>query len=213
MVKFWHKKYLDVVNIREACTIVALITGASWAIFTFFATNQLDKAALEVKQLHHSLVPVINVKIQAKHWRTNQVGDTILTEVTLTNQGKFTEILDLSKSRFRVYPVKFPEKTAEDAAMPAPIAMDDLDQRGQLPIPNVAPWHLSAPVFPRAITELELKPGEQEHLSWLYRPPEPFVYYVEFRVPLSESSRESWLEAGFDLDDLNWVDGVFLEVK
>ena len=73
MVKFWHKKYLDVVNIREACTIVALITGASWAIFTFFATNQLDKAALEVKQLHHSLVPVINVKIQAKQWRLSLI--------------------------------------------------------------------------------------------------------------------------------------------
>lgn len=206
-------KQLSLNNIREICTILALAVGAGWAIFTFFATNQIDKAALEVKQLHHSLVPVINVKIQAKHWRTNQAGDTILVEVTLTNQGKFTETLDLSKSRFRVYPVQFPEKTAGDTAMPASIGIDDLDQRGQLPIPNVAPWHLSAPVFPRAITELELKPGEQEHLSWLYRPPAPFVYYVEFRVPLSESSRESWLETGFDLDNLNWVDGVFLEVK
>ena len=202
MVKFWCKKHLNLVNIREALTILALLVGAAWAGFTFFATGQIDKAALEVKRLSQLVVPVINVQVQANQWRTDQVGDTILLEVTLTNQGQFKETLDMSQALFRVYPVQF-----------ALAAKNKPGQHGQLPIPNAAPWHSGAPVFPQKITQLELKPGEQERLTWLYRPPGLSIYYVEFEVPLSETSRQSWLDAGFKLDALEWADGVFLEVK
>jgi len=193
-------KQSTLITIRETLTIVALVIGAAWAVYTFIATHQMQRADLEVTQLNQQVIPVINVQIQAKPWATAQAGDTIQVAVTLTNAGRYRATLDLTQQPFRVYPVQFAQDTAQ-----ASTAL------GWLPVPT-APWRTGAPDFPRAVTHLQLLPGEQQRLTWLYRVPEPRLYYVEFRVRLSQDSQQLWHNTGIDLHQLEWSDGVYVEV-
>ena len=202
MMHNWRDKLSTLATVRDSLATIALLVGALWAMFTFIATRQMEQAALNTIQLEQQVLPVINVQLQAEHWPTKQAGDTIRAEVTLTNQGQFKEILDLTQSPFRIYPVQFAPGEPTD---------NSNKQYGQLPIPT-APWRASTPDFPKRTTELQLLPGEQQRLIWLYQVPGPYLYYVEFSVPLSQTSNVQLRDTHTTRHQTEWFDGVFVEV-
>ncbi len=200
MINLWRDRVPSLATVRDSLAIVALLLGGAWALFTFVTTDQIERARLQTQQLAQHSWPVINVQLQAEHWRTQQAGDTIWVEVTLENEGHFKEILDLTQPPFRVYPVQFaPTNTS--------------GQRGQLPV-RTKSWHKAGADFPVKINKVQLLPDEKERLVWLYQVPEPHLYYIEFRVSLirSQASQASWQDTGVTLHQPSWSAGAFVEV-
>ncbi len=204
MIFNWLTKRPIFATIRDSLPTIAVLVGAVWAGWTFLATGQIRQAELQIRQLEQQVLPVINVQVQAEHWPTRQAGDTIRVEVTLTNQGQFKELLDLTQNPFRVYPVQFTSDNPTSTT-------SDMPQYGQLPVPT-APWRVGTPDFPARTEDLQLLPGEQQRLMWLYQVPGPHLYYVEFSVPLSKKSRAQWRDTEAKLHQPEWFDGTFVEV-
>ncbi|MEM6406491.1 MAG: hypothetical protein AAF669_07880 [Pseudomonadota bacterium] len=214
MANNWRRKLPTFTTIRDSLSVIALLIGAAWAGWTFLATGKIRQAELQLHQLEQQESPMINVQIKARHWSTKQDGDTIRIEVTLTNQGKFEEQLNVTDNSLRVYPVQFNSGNLMYGTPLKPPSLLGPEDITDLEPPLIG---LSSPIQ-KDTTDFELPlivilPDEQQNLIWLYKAPEPHLYYVEFRAQLYKKSNMSRHNADNEQETTDeWFNGTFVEV-
>ena len=183
------------VLLREILTIIAFIAAGWWAVYEFNALRSSEKSSLEISKLQKEVdfQPVINVVVSAKSWRSAKGELMIEALATVSNVGQFKEILDLSAMPFRVYPVVFREGL--------PAAIKSLKSAGVSFLTNA--------------DTANLLPNAKQHFRLLYKAPIAATYYVEFKIKLSEKSRQQWANLGvqFESGSFEWFDGVYVEVR
>lgn len=198
------EQHVYLAYIREILTIAAIVAGGIWAVWKFDlleqgAIAQLDKQKRQMElQSYH---PVMRLEMELRSWHNPIRGWLLEVAATVTNAGKSADRLDLSGELLRIYPVVFDvqQELADDAA-PSVDAPHQTD-----------PWGSFELDFPRPHTQSHLLPGESRTFRWLQRVPMPGVYYVWFKVPLSEQGRTYW-PTGKPAGELAWSTGRFIEV-
>lgn len=186
-----EKQYQWLQHLREILTVLAIVAGGVWAVLQFHLLLQNDIAKLSLKKLQIELErhPVMQLELNLKTWRSPTEGHLLEAIAKVTNVGKLDDVLDLSQKPFRIYPVVF---------------------RNNAPTPTRAWGELSLD-FPEMHPTTRLLPNESQIFRILYQLPAARIYYVEFVVPLSKTSRQNWPE-GIQAGDLAWSTGQFIEV-
>ncbi|MEL6722526.1 MAG: hypothetical protein AAFP10_04805 [Pseudomonadota bacterium] len=213
MTNNWRSKLPTFTTIRDSLSVIALLIGAAWAGWTFFATDKIRQAELQLHQLEQQESPMINVQIKARHWSTKQDGDTIRIEVILVNKGKFEEQLNVTDNSLRVYPVQFNSgNLIYGTPLKSPSLLGSEDTTDFEP-PLIGLWDATQKdTNDFELSPIGILPDEQQNLIWLYKVPEPHLYYVEFRAQLYQKSNISWRNPDNEQGAIEWFNGTFVEV-
>ncbi len=189
-----RKEHLEI--IREILTIAALFMGGVWAVYqsAMLYKNDIAKLNLQKLQKETNYQPVMDVKVTANSWQARSGERFIEATATVKNVGLLKDTLDLTNKPFRIYPVVFKE--------------------GSLPVPTKA-WIKADISFPEKTLQSTLLPQAAQSYRLLYKAPKAGLYYVQFKVPLSQKGREQWLLDKTQLKKLNleWSDGIYVDVK
>jgi hypothetical protein len=173
-------------EVKNVAQIVALFAASAWAIYGFFVLKQREKAAADLRkvELESRQIAVVNFDIAATCERRPDVaGYCILTDVTMTNNGKRDTRLqwDGEWPAFAVWRTSF----APDGA------------------PRFADKPILVPVSQRrdpradAIATI-LRAGETQRKSFAVTVSEPGIYLLSFRAVLAPEEHKVSDQAGRD---------------
>lgn len=183
-------------GLSSLLTILAIIGGGVWTIYTFDLLDKADRAKEELRELQTRINNTESSSIEISTREVNESGSILIIEVSLKNNGKSKLIYDLSTDALKVYKVAVKGDAILSTKLYKPkfyskIAVINTGERNGYQ------------------EEMIVLNGSTKVLSYAVKVDEPGLYYITFRSD-DKGSVSSLADSEVKAE---WFAAKYVEVK
>jgi hypothetical protein len=178
------ERFKDLSATFQNCVVsIAVLVGGGWALYRFIATQEIERAKLELSRQAQILI-----KINASDIVLDDGKHCIASIVGITNNGTRNVLLDYSDGPFSITKVEFDVRGNSSLGA-------ELRQKSLLSESRV------------------LRFGESVEYPFFVGVQDAGVYVVKFQVPLPEKEMAEHLSAKGPVGQIYWVGTTFINIK